>query len=624
MLGISVPEVTDLQLDELFTRAVETGYFVFDVEHDADADPYKPGFELWGMGFCVHELAYYVSGHERSLAFLTRLLEAGLVPTGHNIKFDVRCARACGLPPSLFSTSYCTMVAINLLEDWRHYKKLGLKVLIKELFDHQMMEYKEAAAHGKDSPEFYEYGREDVYWTWKLFEYCKPKLEEQNIWPMYSKILGKASIVFADIELKGVYWHIPTAVKLERAFGEVEEATKREAKDFLGHDINLNSSVQLSKRLFTDMKIPLKGLKLTPKGKPSTDEENIERLSKKYPAVRALRAYRTATKQISTYLAPNTEKARDHGGRLHTEFWITSSTGRTRNEGGLQTFTARWAKEIEQYFRGLSVRSCIQAPPGYSLLIVDFSQIELRLIAHITEDPGLLQAFRGWECKVCKATGSSNSILHTCPNCGAQEDEKKGFWHGLDLHADIANSISALGGDRNAGKTANFSIVYGASANTLHERYPNLPKGKWQEAIDEYFQIRRKVKHWHERCEVLLDSKRECVNLFGRRRRFLKDQIKEHRYHCINQIVNFNPQSSAADLIQLCMGKMRDKWVAEGIWFDGVCPVNMVHDELVFECREDLIPEVSKDIQHILENQVQFKVPIRAPVKKISNWGEGK
>lgn len=621
---------------EFIARAKEYGYFVFDVEHDSSLRPEMQEFALWGCGFCVADLYFYIADQQESLDLLRALFREGLIPVGHNVKYDLKAVRACGIQPhEMPKTSYCTMIAINLLEDNRHYNAIGLKALTKEFFGHQMMEYKEAAAFGKDSPEFHKYGEEDVFWTWKLAELLFPRVRQEGCWKVFEKILGKSNLVFADIELKGICWDAKLAVELYQQFSDIAEKCKAEFQEFVGYDVNLDSPKQLATRLYEDMKISTRGLKVSKKTqKPGVDEKNIEILSKKYPKIRALRAYRTAVKQINTYVQPLTELAERLNGRIHANFWLTSSTGRTRSsDPNLQNITARWSRFIKDYFKDISLRKALIAAPGHKLLCVDFSQIELRLIAHITKDPKLLDAYLSYQCKDCGAKGRSTDILHSCPKCGAAENpdvidpstpDARGFWHGLDLHGITARELEPLEGDRNAGKVCNFQIVYFANEYSLNSYYPTLPVSKWREVREAYLNNYKGVDRWHNLCEAKLRLNKCCGDLFGRKRRFTESQIRDQYKHTMNQMINFSPQSSASLLIQLCSSAFRDRMMAKGYWFTDVCIINSVHDELTIECREDLVPEVARDIQECLETTAKFIVPLRADVNVADNWADGK
>lgn len=616
-------------------KAKEEGCFVFDVEHDPNTDPTIPGFALWGCGFCVGDSHFYLPSNDRSIELLRELFSLDLIPVGHNIKYDLKCVRACGITPKeLPKTAYCTMVAINLLEDNRNYSKIGLKTLVKEFYDHQMTEFKDASAEGGDTEKFHQYGEEDVIWTWRLWKDLEARLREEDLFKLFEKILGPSSLLFADVELKGIHWDQKKANELYYAFTKIAEDTKNEFLDFVGHDINMRSPVQLAARVFGDMKIPTDGLAVSDKtGKAGLNEDNIIILSKKYPQFRPLRAYRTAMKQIDSYLDPMSKNARERDGRVHTTFWITSSTGRTRSTSpSIQTVTSRWSVFIRKYFEGLNIKECFTSPEGFKLLCVDFSQIELRIIAHITKDPTLLKAYRDYQCTCCGIKGSSKTILHTCPKCGAGENEDiltddsaLGFYHGLDLHAMTANSIEALGGDRDAGKTGNFSIVYGASPYTLNSRHPKLSVNKWRQASNQYlYEKHPKIGAWHQASEVKLKTYRVCKDLFGRKRRFTKKDIMDSPRHSFNQFINFSPQATASELMQLCASKIRDKLIDLDLWFDKATIVNAVHDELLLEVADEHVDEVAALVQDTMENTAKFIVPLRADVKAAKDWATAK
>lgn len=263
---------------------------------------------------------------------------------------------------------------------------------------------------------------------------------------------------------------------------------------------------------------------------------------------------------------------------------------------------------------------------GRKLVIADFSQIELRLVAHITKDEKFLRAYNSWHCKECGEKGTHNIILHECPKCGVFENEKKGFWHGEDIHQQTTDMVPALNGDRQKGKTANFALVYFATAYRLAQQYPVFTKGQWQKVIDQYFDARTGysgVARWHSRMQEVLWSKGECTDIFGRKRRIPRHQIQRHTKHALNQLINFGPQASACGMMLLAMSKIRAECVERGMWMNTIFPQNMVHDEVVLEVEKSCVDEAKEITRKHMEHCVELRVPIRADIDVSSRWVEG-
>jgi len=283
-------------------------------------------------------------------------------------------------------------------------------------------------------------------------------------------------------------------------------------------------------------------------------------------------------------------------------------------------------------FEGLKIRNCVTAEPGNKLIVADLSQVELRLAGHISGDEQFLAAYLNWQCKVCKTEGSSEVILHECPNCGVEEDPdvinpKKmavGFWHGLDLHTITTDSIPALGGNRQAGKMCNFALIYCATEWRMTYEYPEYNTDKWAEIIRDYMIRYKGIAKWHANMEWQLRDTGVCLDIFGRKRRIRRQDLEKHYKHCLNQFVNFPVQSSACSLIQLSIVNMRKHWLAAGDWMRNIFLTNFVHDEVVFECKEEFVPHALPIIREKMENAVQLKVLMRVDYGVYDSWGDAK
>lgn len=291
-----------------------------------------------------------------------------------------------------------------------------------------------------------------------------------------------------------------------------------------------------------------------------------------------------------------------------------------------------WIESVEKDsgigVEDLNMRTCIIPEDGFSLIKVDYSQLELRLIAHITQDKMFLDAYRRWKCTSCNSVGESETILHKCPKCGAAENEdilksvkNVGFWHGLDLHQITTDKVIALKNDRQLGKRANFALVYFATARKMAFEYPELNQDEWQDVINDYFGTYTGVRDWHKRMIDVLDTTRICRDIFGRLRRIAKSDVIKNRKNAINMIINFNPQAAGTELAELAMGRLRKRWIDVKIWMRDVFQCLMVHDELVFEVRKGMEESTVKDIVDVMENSVKLRVPIRVEYKIVDNWG---
>ncbi len=641
---------------EFVDAAIAAGMFCFDIEHDPELTFSVPKFELWGCGFavpvgmqdksgnnnhvngmwCFYSTDQYEISHIINTLFGIKSVEA----IAYNGKYDIKCLKAAE-HTDIYPENLCDpMVALNLLDDNLPPNQLGLKFTVNRLYpEANLPDFKTVAAAGKDSKEFEEYAINDVRWTLTLWIRFKKAIIDQGLLNLFKKILMPVSKAFADMEQTGIFWDKKEADRLYHAYVDLGVELKKDLDSELG-EININSPKQLSNRLFNELGLPTKDIEKREKtGNWATDSKNLLKLAPKFPICKKILSYRTALKMVKTYMKPITEKAyADPMGRIHPNFWLVSTTGRTRSDNpNFQNIPAHMhypAKpgELPNPFEGLKIRQCVVAEPGNKLIVADLSQVELRLAGHISRDQMFLDAYLNWECKSCSTSGSSETILHECPNCAIKEDPdvidpKKmaiGFWHGLDLHSMTTNSIPALGGNRQAGKMCNFALIYCATAWRMHHEYPEYSPDQWEEIIKEYMERYKGIHLWHRDMEHLLYNTGETEDIFGRKRRITRQAIAMNAKHALNQFVNFPVQSSACALIQLSMVNMRNKWIETGDWNENIFLTNFVHDEVIFECKEAFVDDALPTIRYFMENAVQLRVPMRVDYGVFDSWGDAK
>lgn len=653
-------------VDEIVSLVKKTGVYTFDIEHDGDLVPTSKDFELWGVSIAVDTQTYWIRNKELGSVLMQTLFALESTDDGREIehvafngKYDLKCLMIAGWItkyPKLFCDP---MVAINLLDDSLRPNEMGLKATVKRRYGHEMLEYKVTSVAGPDSALFKKYATDDATWELKVWLEDRDKLKKENLWRLFTNILMPAAKIFADMERIGILWDTVEARRLILGFGALRDTYQVDVIKEIGY-LNLNSGDQLSKRLFDELGYSTRGIEMTKTGKRfSTDEAAMTTLARKYPVCKKIVSYRTANKMLNTYVMPLTQAAMDDPkGRIHPTVWLVSTTGRTRQEKpNFQNIPAF----LDELFKGLTIRNCVIPAAGRKLIVADLSQIELRICGHLSQDPVFLKAYRDWTCTCCGETGSSESqILHKCPKCGAAENEDilkscpkckrlhmkadkttkdcavcrdgvdydeakiKGFWHGLDLHQITTDSVSALKGNRQHGKTANFALIYLATGTRLHDEYPDLSVAEWEDVRKEYFEKYLGVRRWHILMEGRMTDTGICVDTFGRRRRILKKDIRMSYKHALNQFVNFPVQASACNLILLSLVKIVEELVARGWWLTKVFFNNFVHDELVFEVDDDIIPEVNAIIIDKMENTVRFRVPIRTDLKVVTAWGHAK
>jgi DNA polymerase-1 len=618
-------------LKEMIESALKHGFIVFDVEHDTKHDPDHPeDFELWGVVFATPDMTRFVTDKEEIAALADALLlNDKIEQVAHNLKYDDKSMKAAGYlsETDTIPNPRCTMAAENMLHDHLNPKQLGLKPTVKRRYGTEREDYKASAVNGPNDPKFIKYACDDGSDTARLWIDQKKELKKEGLDKNHAKIASSACAVFGDLERFGIKWDIRRGADLLHEFQLLKEKTEEEIYKEIGH-LNLNSGQQLGKRLFEELGYSTAGIKKTPKGdRYSVDAAAMDILASRHPVCAKIKLYRTAAKMVSTYIEPLTSRALKRSDRrIHCNYWLVSSTGRTRCDNpNLQNIPT------SDFGRDANIRTAFIPEDGWIYLTADLSQIELRVIAHITQDKLFLKAYREYYCGACDTRGSSEILLHKCPHCGAEENEivlendaEPYFYHGLDIHSITSEKVSALRGNRKAGKVTNFAVVYGASPTKMNGIFPALSKGEWSVVIDEYMHTYANVPLWHASVEYLMDSTGIITDIFGRKRRISKMEIRKSRKHALNQAVNFVPQASACQLIQLNMMALRKRWIEAGLWGRLVKIVNFVHDEIVVETHHSVAEQIYADIRDCMENTIRLSVPVRTGIECTFNWGEAK
>ena len=614
---------------QFVAKAQGAGAFSFDVEHDPNTQFNHTDFSLWGVSFAIGEDRHWVRDRavwEPAIHQLFALPDVDAV--AYNGKYDLKCLRALGVnddPQQLCDP----MIGVNLLNENRKPNKLGLKHVVMDAYGYEMGDFMQECADGPDDHRFVKYTTDDAYYEYKLWRDIKPRLIDEGVYSLFSKILMPSSLFIADMELAGILWDDASADALQDAFEAMSGKLESGILSQIG-DLNIGSGDQLATRLFDELGYSTRDIDLTKSEKRfSVDSKAMATLAKRYPVCQKIVHYRTALKMVGTYTKPLTQRAHDDPRhRIHPTFWLVSTTGRMRSENpNFQNIPAYL--HTNEPFTGLNIRSCVIADPGRRLIVADLSQIELRLMAHISQDPLFLDAYLRWKC-TCGSEGRAKAILHECPVCGAAENERvlsdlsaTGFWHGIDIHTQTYEKISALH-SRQDGKVANFELIYNATPSTMHNRHPGLNLRAWTKASEEYKALYKGVHAHHIRCEHQMDICPVTKNIFGRKRRIPPHEVQSNHKHALNQFINFNPQASACDFIQLAAVKIRMALKDSGSWMTRIWPSNIVHDELVFECEEAYIKEAIPIVQHHMEHAVQLRVPVRTDIVVCDNWGQVK
>lgn len=430
------------------------------------------------------------------------------------------------------------------------------------------------------------YGAEDADVTLRVHQVLSPRLAEaERLDKLYREIELPAAEVLFRMERNGVLIDSRALAQQSDEIGRRLLEIEAEAHARAGQPFNLNSPKQLAEILFTQQGLPV--VKKTPSGTPSTDEEVLQQLAQDYPLPKMLLEHRSLAKLKGTYTDKLPKMVNAATGRVHTNFsQATAVTGRlSSNDPNLQNIPVRTAE-------GRRIRSAFVAAPGSKIVSADYSQIELRIMAHLSDDARLLQAFANGE-DIHRAT--AGEIFGITPLEVASEQ-------------------------RRAAKVINFGLIYGMSAFGL-ARELGLERSAAQAYMDRYFTRYPGVAQYMEETRQLARDKGFVETVFGRRLWLpeIKSSNAGRRQGAERAAINAPMQGTAADLIKLAM-------LAVQGWLDAqqlkTQLILQVHDELVLEVPESELALVKEKLPGLMQNVAQLKVPLLAEVGIGNNWDE--
>jgi len=428
-----------------------------------------------------------------------------------------------------------------------------------------------------------EYSCEDSDQTLDVHLALWPKLQADTKLSFIYDLEIKSSEALYRVERNGVMIDGPTLAKQSAELGQRMMQLEKEAHDLAGQPFNLGSPKQIGEILFNKLGLPV--TKKTPSGVPSTDEEVLEKLAEDYPLPAKLLEHRGLSKLKGTYTDKLAQMAHPRTGRVHTHYaQAVAITGRlSSNDPNLQNIPVKTAE-------GRRVREAFIAPPGHKIASADYSQIELRIMAHLSEDAALMRAFR----------------------------------EGMDVHRATAAEVFAVAPDqvsseqRRYAKVINFGLIYGMSAFGL-ARNLGIDSTAAKNYIQRYFERYPGVKHYMDETRLSAKSKGYVETVFGRRLYLpeINSPNGPRRGGAERQAINAPMQGTAADLIKLSMVKVQDVIDAQA---RKTRMIMQVHDELVFEVPEDEVEWVRTEIPRIMAGVAELRVPLLAEIGVGENW----
>lgn len=570
--------------------------FAFDTETDG-LDPLTAG--LVGMSFAIREQeAWYVpvpANREEATDIVLRLAPALQHPeiekVGQNIKFDILALRKYGV--RVKGPLFDTMLAHYLLnpelrhgmdylaETYLKYKTVPIEDLIGPKGK------KQASMRTVPIEQIKEYAAEDADVTLRLKHYFAPLLKQEGLESLFFEMEMPLIYVLAEMEATGVKLDTNALKQSSEVLSQQLSALEESIYDLAGQSFNINSTKQVGEILFDKLKLDEKAKK-TKTGGYSTSEEVLEKIRGKHPIVDKLLEYRGIKKLLSTYIDALPALIHSETGKIHTSFnQAVTATGRLSSTNpNLQNIPVRdeLGREIRKAF--------IADDDDCIFFSADYSQIELRLMAHLSNDPHMVDAF-----------------------CS-----------GADIHVATAAKIYGIPVEevtsdmRRKAKTANFGIIYGISVFGLAERL-SIPRAESKELIDGYFQTYPRIKEYMEESIRVAKEKGYVETLF-KRKRFLPD-INSHnaivRGYAERNAINAPIQGSAADIIKLAMIRIHQRFEAEHLKSRMIL---QVHDELNFNVRKEEFDRVKEIVLDCMEHVLQLRVPLIADCGEGKNWLE--
>jgi DNA polymerase-1 len=560
---------------------------------------------LVGIAVCWREgEAYYLpvrapQGEPRLdesdlLKTLKPLLEDPTIfKVNQNIKFDLNVFRALGI--EMQGIAGDSMLADYLLHSGE--RSHGLDELAQRYFKHENIHIEELIGkRGKtqktmdqvNAEQVAQYSGEDADVAWRLCELLEPKLDEQDLRKLYDELEVPLIGVLADMEFIGIRLDVPFLKVLSRQMDEQLAGIEKEIHALAGRKFNIASPKQLGQVLFEELKLPVqKRTGLT--GASSTDQETLEKLSALgHELPRRIIEHRQISKLKGTYVDALPALVNPKTGRVHTGFNQTvASTGRlSSSEPNLQNIPARTDM-------GRQIRQAFIPQDGWSLLSADYSQIELRLLAHFCGDETLLRAFA--------------------------EDR--------DIHTAVAAQIFGVAEEevsdarRRIAKTVNFGVIYGMSAHGLATRL-GIPRADADRFIDQYFARYAKVLDYQQKLLDRCRTQGYGQTILGRRRAFDRSAIRanstyQSRNTAEREAINMEIQGSAADLLKKAMLNIHRRLHKEK------SPARMlltVHDELVFETPPANVPALAAMVREEMIGAIRLNVPLKVDVAAGPNW----
>jgi DNA polymerase I len=593
--------LTEHQLDQWLKKIEAAELFAFDTE-TTSLDYSKA--QIVGVSFAVEvgKAAYLPLAHvypgvpeqldrNVTLAKLKPLLEnPDKHKLGQHLKYDAHVLANHGI--ALRGIAHDTMMESYVLNSTA--TKHNMDDIAKTYLGVTTIHYEDVAGKGAKQISFQEvsleqatpYAAEDADITLQIHQALIPKLQQHpSLYTLYEEMEIPLIPVLTRIESNGVL--IDSAMLAQQSLELASKIVSLEqhAHNSAGRTFNLGSPKQIQEILYDQQKLPV--LKKTPTGQPSTDESVLQDLAVDYELPRLILEYRSLSKLKSTYTDKLPQQINDKTGRVHTSYHqAIAATGRlSSTDPNLQNIPIKSEE-------GRKIRQAFIAPPGYKIVAADYSQIELRIMAHLSADAGLLAAFN----------------------------------EGLDVHRSTAAEVFGVAPDlvtndlRRSAKAINFGLIYGMSSFGLAQQL-GLSRSQAQSYIDLYFARYPGVKNYMDSTREQAREQGYVETLFGRRLYLpeIKSKNAAMRQYAERTAINAPMQGTAADIIKRAM-------IATDQWLENeeanALMIMQVHDELVFEIAEDKLNNYTDTIRSLMCSAAELTVPLIVDIGVGNNWDE--
>lgn len=586
------------KLHEFSKNLAKQEEFAFDTENEGLG---ALDFDLVGMSFSFIEgEAYYVPATillETKFDGLHKVFaDPNIKKIAHNIKYDYLVLKKFGI--EVKNVYFDTMIASYLLSPGS--RTHGLDSLAFNEFGYQMQPIEELIGKGKNAGNMKDvpldkicfYGCEDVDYTYRLKNLLLPRLQKEELEKTFFDIEMPLTVILAEMEENGILLDVPLFKTLEKNVQKELDELEKEIYKLAGEEFNINSPTQMKVVLFEKMELQKQvGFIKKTKTGFSTAASELEKMKGLHPIIDSILRYRELSKLQSTYIISLPEMVSKKDGRIHTNYSQTiAATGRLSSiNPNLQNIPVGSTGVASEIRKGFVARE------GNVLLSVDYSQIELRVVAHLSEDKNMMKVFQ------------SNEDIHSATAMQL---------YGIEDPAKITKEM------RRDAKTINFGVLYGVSSFGLSERV-DMNRAEAAEFIKKYYKVYSGVDKYLKNVIEETKKKGYVINELGRKRYMPEINSSQFmvRAGAERAAINMPIQSLAADILKIAMMNIEKEI---DIQSEGIKMLLQVHDELVFEVKKGTEQKYAEQIKKIMQDAYKLKVPLIAESKVGLNWGDMK